>query len=92
LAELSTADRSLDQEAEVGDLLFAVVNYARWIGVDAETALRGTNHRFRRRFSHMEGAAEMSGRPLRGMAPEELDLLWETAKQAERKPPAGGGG
>ena len=83
LAELQGARDALDREAEVGDLLFAAVNYARWIGVDSEAALRGSNRRFRRRFSHMEVAASGAERSLREMTAEELDALWEQAKHKE---------
>jgi tetrapyrrole methylase family protein/MazG family protein len=85
LAELQGATDALDREAEVGDLLFAAVNYARWIGVDPEAALRGSNRRFRRRFSHMEVAASGAERSLREMTAEELDALWEQAKHKEDK-------
>jgi nucleoside triphosphate diphosphatase len=65
-------------EAELGDLLFTVVNLGRHLDVDAEMALRGTNLRFRRRFHRMELEA---GRPLEELAPEELERLWEQAKR-----------
>jgi uncharacterized protein YabN with tetrapyrrole methylase and pyrophosphatase domain len=64
-------------EAELGDLLFTVVNLGRHLGVDAEMALRGTNARFRRRFGLMELAAE---KPLSELAPAELEALWSRAK------------
>jgi nucleoside triphosphate diphosphatase len=65
-------------EAELGDLLFTVVNLGRHLRVDAEMALRGTNLRFRRRFRQMELASE---RPLEQLAPAELEALWEQAKR-----------
>jgi len=65
-------------EAELGDLLFTVVNLGRHLEADAEMALRGTNLRFRRRFRAMELAA---ARPLEELAPEELEWLWEQAKR-----------
>jgi MazG family protein len=65
-------------EAELGDLLFTVVNLGRHLGVDAEMALRGCNQRFRRRFREMELASE---RPLEEMAPGELEELWVGAKR-----------
>ena len=64
-------------EAELGDLLFTVVNLGRHLGVDAEMALRNCNLRFRRRFSEME---QMSQRPLEELSPPELESLWEQAK------------
>ena len=65
-------------EAELGDLLFTVVNLGRHLGVDAEMALRGCNRRFRQRFSAMELASE---RPLEELSPDELEALWAAAKR-----------
>ena len=79
-AEASSADpaRKPAVEAELGDLLFTVVNLGRHLGVDAEMALRGCNLRFRQRFREMELA---SARPLEELAPQELEALWAGAKQ-----------
>ncbi len=71
-------------EAELGDLLFTVVNLARHLGVDAEMALRGCNLRFRQRFRQME---ESASRPLEELSAEELEALWV---QAKRKLASGG--
>ena len=70
-------------EAELGDLLFTVVNLGRHLGVDAEMALRGCNLRFRERFREMEVAA---ARPLEELSAPELEELWVQAKRklAER--------
>jgi MazG family protein len=65
-------------EAELGDLLFTVVNLGRHLGVDAEMALRACNRRFRERFRAME---EASVKPLEELAPEELEALWAGVKQ-----------
>jgi len=65
-------------EAELGDLLFTVVNLGRHLGVDAEMALRGCNLRFRQRFRAMEG---ISDRPLEELEPAELEALWVEAKR-----------
>ena len=65
-------------EAELGDLLFTVVNLGRHLGVDAEMALRGCNRRFRQRFRAMELASE---RPLEELSPDELESLWAAAKR-----------
>ena len=65
-------------EAELGDLLFTVVNLGRHLGVDAEMALRGCNRRFRERFREMEVA---SPRPLEELSPDELEALWAGAKR-----------
>jgi MazG family protein len=79
-AEAASADpaRKPAVEAELGDLLFTVVNLGRHLGVDAEMALRGCNRRFRDRFREMETAAE---RPLEELSPDELETLWTKAKQ-----------
>lgn len=69
-------------EDEFGDLLFTMMNLARHLGVDAESALRRSSAKFRRRFGAMEA---MSGgaEPMRGMRAEELEELWAEAKQVE---------
>ena len=79
-AEASSNDptRKPAVEAELGDLLFTVVNLGRHLGVDAEMALRGCNLRFRERFREMERAAS---RPLEELSPDELEALWSQAKQ-----------
>jgi XTP/dITP diphosphohydrolase/ATP diphosphatase len=79
-AEAASGDPSRKPavEAELGDLLFTVVNLGRHLGVDAEMALRGCNLRFRQRFREMELA---SARPLEELAPQELEALWASAKQ-----------
>ncbi len=66
---------------ELGDLLFAVVNVARHVGVDSELALRRANERFEHRFRHVEDAAAVGGRDLDTMTVEEMDVLWEEAKR-----------
>jgi len=65
-------------EAELGDLLFTVVNLGRHLGVDAEMALRKCNLRFRRRFIEMELTAL---RPLEELSADELEALWARAKK-----------
>ncbi|MGA3082437.1 MAG: nucleoside triphosphate pyrophosphohydrolase [Terracidiphilus sp.] len=79
-AEAASGDpaRKPAVEAELGDLLFTVVNLGRHLGVDAEMALRGCNLRFRQRFHAMELASE---RPLEQLAPAELEELWAAAKR-----------
>ena len=71
------AARNPAVEAELGDLLFTVVNLGRHLGVDAEMALRGCNRRFRSRFRLME---ESAARPLEELSLEELEALWVQAK------------
>ncbi|MBR0801652.1 nucleoside triphosphate pyrophosphohydrolase [Bradyrhizobium jicamae] len=67
---------------ETGDLMFAVVNLARHVGADPETALRGTNAKFERRFAYIEKALAAQGRSLEGATLEEMDALWNEAKVA----------
>jgi len=83
LNELLKAEGEDRRAAEMGDVLFAVVNYARWLGVDPEAALRQATRRFRHRFGEIEAAAQRSGRPLEGMSADEMDRLWEAAKELE---------
>lgn len=80
LGEIRAAGTDEERAAELGDLLFAVVNYARWLKVDPEAALRNANSRFRQRFARLEAVAESQGRPLAELGAEEMDRLWESAK------------
>lgn len=68
---------------ELGDFLFAVCNLARHLGVDAESALELTNTKFSRRFRSVESGAKEAGRDLKEMTLEEMDELWEKAKEGE---------
>ena len=83
LTEAQEASGAEAIEGEVGDLLFAVVNYARWKEVDPEAALRMANRRFRRRFGKLEEKARALGRPLASLELKHLDALWEAAKEEE---------
>jgi tetrapyrrole methylase family protein/MazG family protein len=71
-------------EHELGDLLFAVVNLARFVGVDAEDALRKTIDRFGRRFQHVEARVHDQGKHMPDCPLAELDGYWEEAKREER--------
>ena len=73
---------------ETGDLLFALVNLARHVGADPETALRGTNAKFERRFAYIERALSAKGRSLEDATLEEMDALWNEAKVEESVVPA----
>jgi XTP/dITP diphosphohydrolase len=89
-AALESGDRQ-HQAEELGDLLFTVVNLARWYDLDPSTALQGTNHRFGQRIALMEAVAE---HPLEHYDLEQLEALWQQAKaelqQGVFKPGAGG--
>lgn len=84
LEEVRTAADDSQRAKELGDLLFAVVNYVRWHKVDSETVLREANQRFRSRFAHIEKRARQMGRELSDMTLEEMDVLWNEAKRKER--------
>jgi ATP diphosphatase len=73
--------------AETGDLLFALVNLARHVGADPETALRGTNAKFERRFAYIERALAAKGRSLESASLAEMDALWNEAKGEEQPAP-----
>lgn len=81
LAEVADAANDAERHEEVGDLLFAVVNYARKLGVDAEGALRDANLKFARRFAAMEDRA---GGSLAGLSLDEQEQHWVAVKVAER--------
>ncbi len=68
---------------ELGDLFFALVNLARWKKVDAESALRATNLKFKSRFSHVEQGAVRQGKKLQEMTLDEMEALWQEAKGLE---------
>jgi MazG family protein len=68
---------------ELGDLLFALANWGRHLGVDAEEALRGANSKFERRFRLMEGFAGAQGRALESFSASEWEQLWAQAKKRE---------
>jgi nucleoside triphosphate diphosphatase len=72
---------------EVGDLLFAVANLARHLKVDPETALRGANAKFERRFAHIESRLGEGGRAPADATLDEMEALWSEAKQRERQAP-----
>jgi len=71
-------------EGEVGDLLFVLVNIARYLSLDPESALRKTNRKFKRRFQWMEERLRASGRAPQQASMDELEILWQQAKQQEK--------
>ncbi len=83
LAELAAAPDAPARFAELGDLLFAVVNWARWLDIDPESALREANARFARRFAYLEAQARTRGTPLNVLSIEELEAWWDAAKATE---------
>jgi MazG family protein len=86
-AELEQAMAEKDSAAlthELGDLLFSVVNLARKLGVDAESALAATNERFTRRFGHVEQHILKQGKALTDATLAEMDAAWDAAKASEK--------
>jgi tetrapyrrole methylase family protein / MazG family protein len=86
IAELKNAHASGDKqrtEEELGDLLFSIVNLARFLDVEAEHALAQTTDRFSRRFHYIETKLGENNRSLEQSSLEEMDALWEEAKQFE---------
>jgi nucleoside triphosphate diphosphatase len=77
-------DLRLRLEGEVGDLFFVLVNIARYLSVDPESALRKTNRKFRRRFEWMERRLHERGTTPDSVSMEELESLWQQAKQEEK--------
>lgn len=78
LAEARKSESREEQENEIGDILFALVNVARHLKIDPEQALRKSNAKFRRRFAHVEGNANLPGATL-----DEMEALWQEAKARE---------
>ena len=75
-------DQQTDRiESEFGDVLFSMINYARFIGVNPETALERTNKKFIKRFAAMEVMINLENKILSDMNLEEMDVYWEKAKQ-----------
>ncbi len=68
-------------EAEFGDVLFSMINYARFLNINPETALERTNKKFIKRFQYLESKATELGKPLADMTLAEMDVFWEEAKK-----------
>lgn len=84
LGEYRSAETTAQRQAELGDVLFALVNHARLSGLDAEAALQATNDRFARRFGHVETRLAETGRTPKDATLGEMDVLWDEAKVRER--------
>ncbi len=84
IAELQATTGPDDRFQELGDLLFAVVNWARWLDVDAESALREANLRFTERFRLVEGLAVEKGWELAEVGLDALEMMWQEAKRQIR--------
>ena len=84
LAEFNTEIKKgswKDREAEFGDLLFSMINYARFLKINPDTALERTNQKFTKRFQYLEAKAKELGKTLQQMSLAEMDVYWEEAKK-----------
>ncbi|MCK6569090.1 MAG: nucleoside triphosphate pyrophosphohydrolase [Chloroflexi bacterium] len=81
IVEIKTAENPEQVKSELGDLFFVLVNLARWRDVDAESALREANLKFKKRFAYVENGAKAQGRNLSDMTLEEMDSFWNEAKR-----------
>lgn len=81
IEEIKNAESDFELASELGDLFFALVNVARWKNVDAESALRGTNKKFKHRFGYLEKEVKKDGRNLSELTLEEMDVLWNASKK-----------
>ncbi|MEO7767181.1 MAG: nucleoside triphosphate pyrophosphohydrolase [Ferruginibacter sp.] len=82
LFEAIASGNKNNMEDELGDVFFSLINFARFLQVDAENALERTNKKFIDRFTKMEGAAAQTGKALDDMSLEEMDSLWNTIKRS----------
>ena len=80
MQEFRTAEGK-DKEAEFGDLLFSLVNYARWLKINPDDALERTNIKFKKRFEAIEESAKTQDKKMNDMSLEEMDIIWEEAKK-----------
>ncbi len=80
LAELESAESEAEREQELGDLLFSLVNASRWLGIQAETALRQSNSKFYSRFVRMERLARERGQDFEALTLDGKEALWQEAK------------
>ena len=88
LRDVVNADASRERaEEEMGDLLFAIANLARKLGIEPETALRKANDKFTRRFGTLERTVAESGRTMSAMTLDELEQEWQRAKTAPNNTP-----
>ena len=83
IEEIKHAETDFELASEIGDLFFVLVNFARWKNVDAESVLRGTNAKFKKRFAYVEQSAKTQGRNLSELSLEEMESLWQDAKGRE---------
>lgn len=80
LAEFHAEEKIEKKEQELGDVFFSLINYARMEGLNADTALEKTNHKFIKRFQFMESRVAEKEQLIHELSLEEMDMLWEEAK------------
>ncbi|MEM8901817.1 MAG: MazG nucleotide pyrophosphohydrolase domain-containing protein [Bacteroidota bacterium] len=83
LAEFEEAETEEEREKEMGDLLFALINYCRLSGINADDALTLTNQKFKFRFQYMEGVIKEEGKKMKDYPLEKLEEFWQQAKGEE---------
>lgn len=86
IQEFKDAQTGAHRESEFGDILFALVNLARWLKIDPEAALRAANARFKQRFAYVEAGARQQGRELKDITLQEMDALWDESKKRQQEP------
>ncbi len=87
IEEINEVNLALNQEqleSEIGDLLFSIVNLARWYDIDAESALRKSNARFKSRFEYIERKIEETDQQMGKLSQKEMDVYWEEAKRKQK--------
>ena len=82
-AEVSQTGDKQKMEAEFGDVLFSLINYARFLDINPEDALERTNKKFKKRFQYLEKETKALGKSLHDMSLAEMDVYWEAAKKME---------
>jgi XTP/dITP diphosphohydrolase len=71
-------------EAEFGDVLFSMINYARFLKINPENALERTNKKFIKRFQYLEKKAKQLNKPIKDMTLSEMDIYWEESKKIKK--------
>lgn len=80
MAEFRSAESNDEKEAEFGDLIFSLINYARFLNLNPDDALEKTNRKFKTRFEYIEKKAEQEGREMKSLGLEQMDKWWKEAK------------
>lgn len=81
--EVSKKANKKEMEAEFGDVLFSLINYARFLDINPEDALERTNKKFKKRFQYLEKETKAEGKSLHDMSLDEMDVYWEAAKKLD---------